>query len=318
MKIAKEVKVGVLAIIAITMLIVGYNFLRGENLFTSTNHYYADFEKVDNLFKSNPVLLNGYKIGQVSNVEMDHATLKLTVEIAIPSDIPLPDDSKIKIINNDMIGSKAIEIVYGESESIAPDGSTLEGVKDANIIDEINKVVTPLSQSIAEILRDIDTAISGVTLKETVESTNQAIIAFRKTTDEINKVLEGKDKELDIIFGNVAAMSEDLKNLTPRINAIAEQLEQTSGDLAEIDFKATVERVNSLVTELNEVSASLNSTDNSMGKLMNEEDLYNNLNKTVQELESLISDIEANPCRYFALTSRQRRKCEEEIAKGEN
>ena len=101
MKISNETKVGTIATISITILILGYNFMKGENLFTSYNRYYAAYEDVDGLFKSNPVLINGYKIGQVSDVVMDPKTLKLLVEVKVPNNIKVSKDAVIKIVNTD-------------------------------------------------------------------------------------------------------------------------------------------------------------------------------------------------------------------------
>ena len=318
MKIAKEVRVGVLAIVAIAMLIVGYQYLRGEDVFSSMNHYYAEYDKVDNLFKSNPVLLNGYKIGQVSNVTMDHQTLKLTVEIAIPSTIKVPIDSKIKIINSDMIGSKGVEIVFGNSDDIARDGTLLESEKEENIISSVGQVATDLSIQLSRILGKVDTAVTDVDLSTTLIAANAAFLAFKETADQLNAMLDGKEEDLDVIFANIEMVSADLRKLSPQIDSIAYNLKKTSDDIAGIDWQGTVAQINSLSEELTKISQSLNNAEGSMGKLLNEDTMYVNLNNTITQLESLLADIEANPCRYFSLTDRQRRKCEEEIEKNKN
>ena len=104
MKISNETKVGVLAAVSITILILGYNFMKGEDLFSNSNTYYAVYQKVDGLFRSNPVVVNGYTVGHVSSVEMDVSNLNLIVAVSVPSDIKIPKNSVFKITNNDLVG----------------------------------------------------------------------------------------------------------------------------------------------------------------------------------------------------------------------
>ena len=180
MAISKETKVGVLAAFAITVLIIGYNFLKGENVFTSTKEYFGKYEKIEGLFASNPVLINGYKVGSVSSVSMDNKTLELTVGIRLPGDIKIPNNSVMKIVNNDMIGSKAVEIIFGDSKDMAKDGAFLEASQDQGIAQAVSDVLTPLTQRVNSVLGNIDTAVAGADLTTTLKDASLALKALKK------------------------------------------------------------------------------------------------------------------------------------------
>ncbi|MFY0644405.1 MAG: MCE family protein [Bacteroidia bacterium] len=317
MKISKEVKVGVLATMAIAMFVIGFNYLKGQNIFTSSNNYYGVYKKIDGLFESNPVLVNGYKVGHVSEVSMDNKTLELTVEISVPVDIHVPLNSKMRIVNNDMIGSKAIELILGDTNVLAKDGAVLISEQDAGITEAISSVLTPLSQSINRVIGDIDTAVSGADLETTLTDASLALRSFKETADKLNRMLDGKDEQFDQIFLNVEKTTSDLKGLAPKIDSIASQLERTSSSIAKIEIAETVEEINKLVLELNKTTLAINNGEGSLGKLLNEDELYEHLDATIVQLKSLLEDIEKYPSRYTGITKGQRKRADKEKDKDE-
>ncbi len=310
MKISKEVKVGVLATIAIAMFVVGFNYLKGQNIFTSSNNYYGVYKKIDGLFESNPVLINGFKVGHVSNVSMDNSTLELTVEISVPGDIEVPLNSRMRIINNDMIGSKAIELILGDTSVLATDGTRLFSEQDEGIIQAVSAVLTPLSQSVNRVISDIDTAVVGADLEGTLRDASLALRAFKETADKLNHMLDGKDEQFDQIFVNVERTTSELRGLAPKIDSIASQLERTTASISKIELNETIEEINALVLELNKTTMAINEGQGSLGKLVNEDELYQNLDATILQLKALLVDIENYPSRYTGITQRQRKKAE--------
>lgn len=312
MKISKEVKVGVLATFAIAMFVIGYNYLKGQNVFASTNNYYGVYKKIDGLLESNPVLVNGYKVGHVSNVSMDNATLELTVEITVPQSIKVPANSVMRIVNNDMIGSKAIELVLGDTSLLAEDGAYLASGQDEGIAQAVSRVLTPLSQRVNSVLGQIDTAVSGADLETTLTDASLALRSFKETADKLNRLLDGKDQQINGILLNVENTTSDLRGLAPKIDSIASQLEKTSASLAQIKFNETVQEINNLVMELNKTTSAINSAEGSLGKLVNEDELYVKLNETIAQLKALLIDIEKYPGRYTGLTKGQRKRADKE------
>lgn len=317
MSISKETKVGVLAAIAITLLIIGYNFLQGKNLFTSTNYYYGEYEQIEGLFASNPVLIRGYKVGSVSSVQMDNETLMLTVGIQLPNDIKVPANSTMKIVNYDMIGSKAIEIIFGDTTALAQSGDYLNATQDQGIAQAVSDVLTPLTKSIGHVLNDIDTAIAGADLESTLKDASIALRSFKETADKLNKLLDGKGEQIDAILTNVESTTRDLKGLSPKIDRILSDIDSTSQDIAAIEFEALANQIKSLATELEKTTSSINNSEGSLGLLVNDKQMYNDLDETIIKLKSLIEDIEKYPKRYFSLTSRGSKKANKEKEKAE-
>lgn len=317
MAISKESKVGILAAFAITVLIIGYNFLRGENVFTSSKEYYGKYEKIEGLFASNPVLINGYKVGHVSSVKMDNKTLELTVGIKVAGDIKIPANSIMKIVNNDMIGSKAVAIIFGDSKEMAKDGQFLEASQDQGIAQAVSDVLTPLTQRVNSVLGNIDTAVAGADLSTTLKDASLALKSFKETADKLNNLLDGKGAQIDAILSDVQNTTKDLKGLTPKIDAIVADIDATTSGLSELEFKSLANQIQNLASELEKTTTAINNSEGSLGLMVNDKKMYNDLDATILKLKSLIEDIEKYPKRYFSLTNKQAKRAEEAKAAGE-
>lgn len=308
MKISKESKVGVLVAIAIAILAVGYNFMKGEDIFTTSNEYYGKYKKIEGLFKSNPVLINGYKVGSVSSVQMNNETLELTVGVIVSEDIKIPKNSIMKIVNNDMIGSKAVEIIFGNSKEIAQNGDFFIAQQDQGIAQAVSGVLTPITQSVNSVLGNMDTAIAGVDLRGTLRDASLALRSFKETADKLNKLLDGKDVQIANILNDVEKTTSGLGGLTPKIDTILLELDKTSKDLNQIEFNQLASQINTLSEELSKTTIAINQKDGSLGMLVHDKSLYNHLDSTIAQLKLLLKDIEKYPRRYTGLTERQRRK----------
>jgi phospholipid/cholesterol/gamma-HCH transport system substrate-binding protein len=308
MKISKESKVGVLVAIAIAILAIGYNFMKGEDIFTSSNEYYGKYKKIEGLFKSNPVLINGYKVGSVSSVQMNNETLELTVGVIVSEDIKIPKNSIMKIVNNDMIGSKAVEIIFGDSKEVAKNGDFFTAQQDQGIAQAVSGVLTPITQSVNSVLGNMDTAIAGVDLRGTLRDASLALRSFKETADKLNKLLDGKDAQITNILNDVEKTTSGLGGLTPKIDTILLELDKTAKDLNQIEFNQLASQINTLSEELSKTTVAINQKDGSLGMLVHDKSLYNHLDSMITQLKILLKDIEKYPRRYTGITERQRRK----------
>jgi phospholipid/cholesterol/gamma-HCH transport system substrate-binding protein len=312
MKISNETKVGALSAIAITILILGYNFMKGENLFTSYNRYYASYDDVEGLFKSNPVLVNGYKVGQVSDVQMDSKTLALLVEIKVPKSIKVSKDAIIKIVNTDLIGSKGVHIIMGKSHEVAKNGDTLNADKDQSMAKAMSKLIAPLSEKINVLLTEVNSQIGGDQIKKTLISLNKTLTTVDEAVKTIEKTLVSKDEKLDGILGNIQSVTGDLKSATPQVNAILGNLKQTSEELKRIEMEATIAKLKTVLGDLSTTVANINNGQGSLGKLATDDELYKKLNSTLETFKKLAEDIEKYPSRYTGITRGQRKKADKE------
>ncbi|MFT4521660.1 MAG: phospholipid/cholesterol/gamma-HCH transport system substrate-binding protein [Bacteroidia bacterium] len=308
MKISNETKVGVLVTTAIVILVVGYNFMKGESLLSSNNTYYAVYTEIDNLLRSNPVVVHGHKVGYVNSVDMDHETLQLIVSVKIPSSIKVPKNSILKITNNDLLGSKVIELILGQDSAIAIDGDTLIAQKDAGMAQALTAVLTPLTEKVNSVLGELDTAMTDVDFKETIAELNLAIVSFKNTTNSLDKVLAGKSEQITSILSNIDAITRDIKSGTPKLASIIESLETTSEDLAQLDLGTISKNLNATILDIKKTLKGIQDGQGSLGKLANDDELWNNLNRSTVSLDSLLKDIQRYPRRYFGITDKQKRK----------
>jgi phospholipid/cholesterol/gamma-HCH transport system substrate-binding protein len=316
MKVSNETKVGLIAAFAITVLILGFNFLKGETLFSKTNTYFAVYDKVDGLFRSNPVVFHGVSVGTVTSVEMDYKSRQVIVSVQVPKELEIPNNSTLKITNNDLLGSKAIEIIIPHdtlaSPTLAVTGDTLISKKDAGMAQALTSVLSPLSESINNVLGNVDAAISDVSLNSTLQDLSEALASFKATAIKMNSLLDGKDEQLSSILSNIDGMTKDLKASTPKINDIVTSLDETTKEIASIDLKGLSTELNAAVAEMKNTLAAIQAGEGTMGKLATDDALWTNLNKVTHDLDSLLNDIIMYPRRYTGITEKQRKKGDEQ------
>ncbi len=312
MKLSNETKVGILSAAAITILILGFNFLKGENVFTRENEYVAVYKQVDGLFPSNPVVINGYKVGQVSEVKMDNKSLNLYVIIKVPNDIKVPRNTIAKIINNDLLGSKAVELIMGDSGVLAKDGDTLVSTKDPGMAQAISSILAPLNEKVNSILGGLEPALEGDKLGKAILTLTQTLEEYKNTAGKLNQMLSDNDEKVASVLANLENTTRDLKKSSPKIDSILNDLQLTSHQLAKAEIKQTVDKVNVAVAELSALLLKVNSGEGSLGKLVKDDSVYKNINQAALQLDQLLKDIEKYPRRYTGITERQRKKGDKE------
>ncbi|MFM9944233.1 MAG: MlaD family protein [Bacteroidia bacterium] len=317
MKISNETKVGALSAIAITILILGYNFMKGENLFTSYNRYYALYDDVENLIKSNQVMINGYKVGQVSDVQMDSKTLKLLVEIKVPKNIKVSKDAVIKIVNTDLIGSKGVQIIMGTSRTYAKSGDTLSSDRDQGMAKAMSKLIAPLSEKINILLTEINSQIGGDQIKKTLQSLNKTLATVDAAVKTIENTISSKDAQLNGILSNIQTVTGDLKTSTPKVNSILSNLQETTDELNKLKLEATINQLKTVLADISKTIDNINKGQGSLGKIATNDDLYKKLNATLDSFQKLADDIKKYPLRYSGFTLKQRGKGDKQQTKGE-
>ncbi|MCC6720965.1 MAG: MCE family protein [Bacteroidia bacterium] len=315
MKISNETKVGAITAITIAILILGYNFLKGENLFTDYNKYYATYDEIDGLYRSNPVLINGYKVGQVSDVKMDQKTLKLLIEIKVPNNIKVPKNSVMKIINTDMVGSKGLQLIMGDSKVFASANDTLSSDKDPGMAKTVSKLIAPLSDKINILLNEINSQISDDQIKKTLQSLNKTLSTVDAAVITIDDMLKSKDAGIDKIISDLSSTTGELKNSTPKINGILSDIKQTTEELNRIKLESTVNDLKKAINEISITIENINKGQGTIGKLAKSDELYTKLNTTIENFNKLAMDIQKYPRRYTGVTERQRKKGDEQKKK---
>jgi phospholipid/cholesterol/gamma-HCH transport system substrate-binding protein len=288
--IKREIKVGIMTIIAIFVLYFGLNFLKGVDVFTPINYYYASYENVGGLVPSSPVFIKGFKVGQVEEVKYDFSKeSSFVVKVSVSNDILIPKDAKIELFDNGLMGGKAIQFVYepqmASKSNSYQSGDTIESQVGTGLMAQLSGELMPKIESIASqadsLLLSLRTVIDG-------EQLNNSLTSIESTTADL-AVTSAKLKQL---------MNKDFSKILNDVSIISSDFKQVSGNLKKIDFNSTFESINHTISNLNLISDKMNSNEGTIGLLINDKSLYNNLNNTTANADKLIIDLKENPKRY--------------------
>jgi phospholipid/cholesterol/gamma-HCH transport system substrate-binding protein len=296
--VSKEIKVGLLALVALIALAVGFNFLRGSNLLSSDRTYYAIYPKVDGLNVGAPVILNGIKVGQVKNLELqpsDNNSIKASLEL--DKGVTLGDSTKAGL-SGSLLGSKTITLLLGRNSKEFSGGETLKTTTAVSITDIVQARATVLLDTVNSTLSHIN----GFLTKDAQTNIQGTLTGARESTVALQRLIESNQANINQITRNFAQMSAALNKSTVKLDRIASNFAQLSDSLKSAPVGPALRNLNSTLTEaqtsLKGVSAALNDKTGSLGKLINDTLLYNNLNATAASSNALISDMKANPKRY--------------------
>lgn len=304
MKISKEIKVALLGIVAIVILYFGFMFLKGSDLFSDSKRYYAIYNNVDGLNASNPVVLNGVQVGSVQTLKLltDQGN-KVKVQIEVLKDIQIGDSTIASLASSDLLGGKTITLYIGNNTKVYNGGEQLISFSESSITDMISSKTVP-------IIDKVDTTLARVNRLLGSEATGdlQSILANTKaTTDAVNAILRANQQNIGQIAANLNQLTSSLKQTQRYIDRVALNMAEITDTLKQAEITKLVNNANSAVKEMETTIAKLNSDEGSIGKLMNDEQLYDNMARSTEALNLLLRDIQAYPKRYvhFSLIGRK-------------
>ncbi len=288
---------------AITCVYWGVKFLKGVDLFSKKHILYATYSRLDNVMEANPILVSGYKIGTINKISLikRHGQYQVLVRMLITARVEIPKNSIAKVISTDLLGSKAIEIAYGNSPNLVQENDTLESMTEEGLKESVDKRIAPLQKKIEGLIGSIDSVATTVTyvlnkssrenIIASLESVRRAILSLEKTA---NTLQSESDKIASIItkFNNIMTV------LDKTLPKITQNLAQISDSLANAPIKNTIKDANKAISELKLMLADMNNGKGTMGKLMKNDSVYNNLNKSLSNLEKLLGDLKENPKHY--------------------
>ena len=298
---SKEIKVALLAIVAIAILVFGYNFLRGSNILSSDRTYYATYPDVDGLNVGAAVILNGIKVGQVKNLALQpdknnavRAALELQKEIVL-------GDSTVASLGGSLLGSKTITLTLGLSNKIFSGGEELKTVSSsgiAGLATALQAKALPVLTSLDSTLRHINSIIN----KDAETNIQGTLKSARGSSEALQKLIESNQRNINQITSNLVQMSSALNKTTSKLDKIAVNFSQLSDSLKNAPVGPALRRLNATMadaqTTVQGLNRALNDQKGSMGKLLNDTLLYTNLNATAASSNALIADLKANPKRY--------------------
>lgn len=303
MKIKNETKVGVLAAFAIALLIIGYNFLKGNSIFSSETVLFARYTHVDGLGVSKPVLINGFQIGRVDQLTLQpNGSIIATLKIKDKYDIPKNTIARLE--STDLLGGKAIVMDLGNSTEYAKDGDTL----NANVEKGLMETVQPVQKKAELIIAKMDSILTSVNsilnpnfqknVDKSFSSIASTLSSLEATSKKVDALVGSESSKLSSILSNVEVITVNFKNNGAKIDAILTNLNNVTDKVAALNFKQTIENANKAIADLQGIVTDVKNGKGSLGQLINDKQMYDNLTNAAKNLDNLMIDLKANPKRY--------------------
>ncbi len=309
MKINNETKIGVMAVVGIGLLVLGFNFLKGNNLFKKNNYIYAKYQDVQGLSKSNPVVINGLQVGRIESLDGGKFMKQIVVTVSLTKDVSIPDNS-LAVINPNLLGGSAtLEIQLGSSTTYLKNGDTISTTLSGGAFDEALKVINPVLYEVRNSVKSLDSVLHVVTgvfdpatknnIKGIVANLNTVTASFALSSASLEKILNVQNGALAKSLNNLSSFTANLNLNNQKLDSIFENTKTASAKFAAIDLKKTLDTLNVAIENFKKGSEKINSKEGSLGLLLNDTKLYDNLQSTANKLNILIDDMRVHPRRYL-------------------
>lgn len=304
MKLSKELKTGLIAIFAIIGFVILYQFMKGKSLFTTDNVFYAKYDNVEGLAVSNQVSINGLKVGQVDEIKpitSKDGKLHFVVKLTIDDNFQFSKNSTVEIFEPGLMSGKEMRINLFYGGETAKDGDTLSGNYQLSMLNSLSSQVKPVKDQLSNVLLKLDSTLASTNkivdeqnrreIKLLLSNLNKTIESFKGASDRTNSILASNEKGLHEVVSNANAAMLTANKTLDKYGSVAERVD--------IDkLNGTIDQFNQTAGKLNNVISGIQNGEGSLGKLAKDEELYNNLTKTSNNLNQLVEDFKANPKRY--------------------
>jgi len=302
----KSVKVGVVSLLTIFLLYFGMNFLKGINVMNNGRVFYAYYDNVSGLTEGNSVTVRGYKIGSIIQINFDEEREnKLRVVINIENSIDIPLNTIAKIISTDLMGTKGISLTLGDTSAMSVSGTELSSSIESSLQDEVNAQILPLKHKTEQLIGSIDSVMIVITsvlnkdarasLTQSLVSLDQTFSTLSETMLVVNKMVNENEQNISTVMTNFTSISSNLNESNEEIKNILSNFSSISDSLAKADILSTL-------SSIDKITSKINNSEGSLGQLVNDKELYNNLKNASKELDELISDMKLHPERYVTFS----------------
>ena len=308
-----EIKIGLVALSAIIILIWGISFLKGKNIFTNSTYFYSIYEEVDGMEVSANVRINGFTVGKVTDVffHPDNSG-KIIVKYEMYEEFVIPKNSVANIYNADLMGTKAIQLQIGNSPIYASSGDTLFSSIEGDLKDEVNKQVLPLKNKAEDLISSIDSVMTVITTvldKDARASLTNSLLSLNRTFStmelamvKLDSMIYYNDTRVTNILKNVESITTNLHNNNESLGNVIKNFESISDSLAKSQIRSTINNLDASLNNFNDVITKINNGDGSIGLLINDKELYNNLSNASSQLDQLLIDMKKRPKRYVSFS----------------
>jgi phospholipid/cholesterol/gamma-HCH transport system substrate-binding protein len=310
MKVSKEVRIGLIMTVGIAVLFWGVNYLKGRDFFTRQRQVFAVYNQVEGLTSTNPVMVNGMKVGMIYQLALQQDG-RIIVSMHVTNKVFIPRNSKAEIFSTDLLGSKGIRLVFGDSKEDLVDGDTLEAGIQLSLSDQVNAQVAPIKAKAESLLSSIDSILLTVravfnentknNLRRSFESISNSLVSIENVAGSLDTVL-AKQGRLRVIFDNIESITSNLKDNNENLTKIITNFSSISDTLAQSKLAEAVGNTSRTLEQTSALLEKVNKGEGSLGMLANNDSLYNNLNSSAHNLDALLKDFQANPRKYLKVS----------------
>lgn len=288
MKITKEIKIALVAIVSIVLLFFGMNFLKGMTLFSNGDSYYITFKDISGLSSSSPIFANGYRVGVVKDVSFDYENNgDVVVEFMVDDDLQIPRGSTAEIVS-DLMGNVKMNLLLADNpRDFVAKGDTIMGVINSGMLGKAKDMIPVIEKMLPKldsILANINMLLSDPNIGRTLGNVQKTTENLTVTTQQLNALMANVNKDVPGLMGKASGLLDNANNLT--------------ANLAAVDVASTVAKVDQTLANVQQLTSKLNNNKGTLGLLMNDETLYNNLTTTVLSADSLLNNLREHPKRY--------------------
>jgi phospholipid/cholesterol/gamma-HCH transport system substrate-binding protein len=312
MKISNETKVGALTALAITLLVLGFNFLKGKSLFKTGTFVYGKFKHTKGIMVSNPVIVNGLQVGTVYELQETNKSVDtIVIAIKLNKEYNIPVNS-LATIKDNPLGSASIEISMGNSNKFVKNHDTLPTRDAPGMFGEVTTKLTPVVdqvkvtvQTLDSVLRNVNSVFDPYTknnMQDVIANTNRLTASLLLSAAAFQKIMNDQNGALVKSMDNVNSFTRNLASNNDKINSTLGNLQTTTSNLSKADINGTVASLQTSVERLNAAVSKMDSKDGSIGLLLNDTQIYDNLANTTRSLNTLMDDLRVNPKRYVSFS----------------
>lgn len=306
-------------------MILGYNYLKGNEIFSKNYYYFINFSNTTGLYPANSIVINGLEVGRVKEIKLaaDNKN-QVIVKISLPKDLQIPEDSKFSIESLDLLGKKAISIERGISNNLLSEDKIYQGTVPGDMFTEIKKQIEPITEKAEKLLGSLDTMINDIhnsigrgennAIKKTIDNLTITLETANKMLADVSNVFEKNKDNIDNIIKNADGLMANTNQITKKIadnsqniDSIIKNLDTFSFKLTKVDIENTINATKKTLEEASTLLASINNGEGTLGKLAKDENLYKSIDSTINSLNFLLRDLQTNPKRYvhFSLIERK-------------